>query len=253
MGGPRLLARVGGPVVASAGRRTTRSGSGGGLEELELRFSPFNKWYEVYTPWEGRFLERTVRGAFAQTIQDLRRSDGTYSVKTLFNHGADPNIGGKLLGTTTYLAEEADSPAMRVALYDTSYNRDLLPGLKAGAYGSSFMFAVDEDTWDHDPKRSPKNPNGLPERTIRRVTLYEAGPVTFPANPAATAQANGKASVKLPRHRRVPVASLEREALLARFEYQAAKANVGGRDTPRVRELHMAWRRAFLAEMQARH
>lgn len=192
-------------------------------------------------------------GAFADSIRSLRRSDGTYSVKTLFNHGSDPSVGNKLLGTVTYLAEEADSPAMRVALYDTSYNRDLLPGLKAGVYGSSFMFEVNEDTWDHNPKPSSHNPSGLPERTLRKVTLYEAGPVTFPANPAATAQANGKTMAGLARHRSVPAHVLEREALLARFEYSGVLARHGhNRNAPEVLRAEIAYRRARLAAMQAK-
>jgi hypothetical protein len=74
-----------------------------------------------------------------------------------------------------------------VPLFDTSYNRDLAPGLEAGVYGSSFRFTVEKDEWDHSPARSEYNPDGIPERTITEARVFEFGPVTFPANPAATA------------------------------------------------------------------
>jgi len=155
---------------------------------MELRFAPFGVWYEVNSWYEGRFLERVKRGAFKQTIRANKRDNGTFGVRSLFNHGSDFQIGHKLLGTTTKLREADDSPEMLVDLYrEASYVRDLIPGLRAGEYGSSFMFEVLNDRWSHEPERSEWNPEGLPERTIEEVRLYEAGPVTWPANPAATA------------------------------------------------------------------
>jgi hypothetical protein len=46
---------------------------------------------------------------------------------------------------------------------------------------------VHDDTWDDEPQRSDSNPDGLPTRTITRASVMEFGPVTFPANPEATA------------------------------------------------------------------
>lgn len=162
------------PVRASA--------ADGSLGVMEVRFSVFDAWYEVNSWYEGRFLERTRRGAFAKTI-----SESGSRTKVLFNHGHDFHIGEKVLGLPESLSEESDSPVGMVPLFDTSYNRDLLPGLRAGAYGSSFMFRVLKEEWDDEPGRSDHNPEGLPERTITEVRLFEFGPVTWPANPAATA------------------------------------------------------------------
>lgn len=153
-----------------------------GMPTMEVRFSSFGAWYEIESMWEGHFLERTELGAFAKTIEESRDQ-----VKVLFNHGFDPQIGQKVLGRTESLTEEEDSPLGVVSLFDTSYNRDLLPGLKAGAYGSSFRMRVIRDEWNEDPGISEHNPKGLPERTIKEVRLFEFGPVTFPANPASTA------------------------------------------------------------------
>jgi len=160
---------------------------------MEVRFSPFNRWYEINSFWEGRFLERTVPGAFRRTARNSRRPDGRYTTLSLFNHGTDFHIGDKILGVPTRFEEEADGPVLEVPLLDTSYNRDLLPGLREGGYGSSFMFEVVREEWNQEPEPSDYNPEGLPERTITEARVMEAGPVTFPANPSATAGLRGLA------------------------------------------------------------
>ncbi|GAA2364758.1 HK97 family phage prohead protease [Streptomyces carpaticus] len=168
-------------VRAVAAPAVTRDGDDGAMPLMTVRFAPFGSWYEINSWWEGRYLERVQRGAFTKTISE-RAGD----VKVMFNHGRDFSIGTKLLGSIERLAEEADSPVGDVRLWDTSYNRDLLPGLRAGAYGSSFMFNVLAHHWVEEPERSDHNPESLPERTITEVRLHEFGPVTWPANPAAT-------------------------------------------------------------------
>jgi len=154
----------------------------GGLGTLDIRFSVFNTWYEVNSLWEGKFLERTAPTAFDQTIAEDRSS-----MRVLFDHGFDPQIGNKVLGPISDLRVDPDSPIGEVPLFDTTYNRDLLPGLQAGVYGSSFRMRVLEDSWNDEPEPSDHNPKGIPERTILRTKTMEFGPVTFPANPDATA------------------------------------------------------------------
>lgn len=154
----------------------------GRIGTLEVNFSKFGTWYRIDSFWEGTFMERTMPGAFKKTIAE-RGSQ----VKVLFNHGMDLNIGDKVLSVPEVIEERKDSPYIEGPLFDTSYNRDLLPGLRAGAYGSSFMFEVLDESWNHEPDKSATNPDGIPERTITQVRLYEAGPVTWPANPDATA------------------------------------------------------------------
>jgi phage head maturation protease len=156
-----------------------------GLGLMEVRFSPFNTWYRIDSIWEGTFLERTVPGAFKRTFNSYR-SAGLSGFKTLFNHGGDLYIGDKLLGDAESLNEESDSPVSLVRLWDVSYNRDLLPGIRSGAYRSSFMFLTIRDEWNEEPEKSDHNPDGIPERTLREVRVLEAGPVTWPANPAAS-------------------------------------------------------------------
>jgi len=167
--------------------RTDSGVEDGSLGVMDVRFSPFNTWYRIDSMWEGSFLERTVPGAFKRTLDSANSSKSAHSIKTLFNHGMDPSIGDKLLGDVTDAREDADSPVTSVRLWDTSYNRDLLPGLRSGAYGSSFMFRVIQDEWNNEPGATDDNPDGLPERTIKEARVFEAGPVTFPASPTATA------------------------------------------------------------------
>lgn len=171
--------------VATRPRRDDTTGDvpdDGRLATLELHFSRFDTWYEIDSVWEGRFMESIKRGAFRKTMKERGNQ-----VKVLFNHGFDPQIGDKALGVPEVLEERDDAPYLQAPLLDTSYNRDLLPALRSGAYGSSFMFEVLGEKWDMEPPRSEHNPDGLPERTITEVRLFEAGPVTWPANPEATA------------------------------------------------------------------
>lgn len=152
-----------------------------GLGTLEVRFSQFGNWYRIASLWEGEFMESIERGAFAKTIQE-----SSSRVQSLFDHGFDPSIGDKVLGTVADLREDATHALGVVDLFDTSYNRDLLPGLEAGVYGASMRMVVVRDEWNDDPGTSAHNPKGLPERTVKEVRLIEFGPVTFGANPAAT-------------------------------------------------------------------
>lgn len=149
-------------------------------------FAVFDQWTEIDSTWEGRFLERIAPGAFKKTIKENRDS-----VRVLFQHGHDPHIGDKALGVIESLAEDDQGAAYDVRLFDTSYNRDLIPGLEAGQYGASFRMQVTREDWVTEPKQSDLNPRALPERTIKEIRLYEFGPVTFPAYQGADAGIRG--------------------------------------------------------------
>lgn len=168
-------------IVRAVPRAASAKDDADGQPLLEVRFSKFGEWYEIHSFFEGNFMERTDVGSFAKTISESRGQ-----VKVLFDHGYDPTIGNKVLGTIEDLREDDDTPVGEVRMFDTSYNRDLLPGLKAGVYGSSMRMRVVKDEWNQTPARSDYNPKGLPERTIKEARLFEFGPVTFPANPEAT-------------------------------------------------------------------
>jgi HK97 family phage prohead protease len=147
------------------------------LATLDILFARFNSWNEIDSYWEGRFLERVAPGAFTKTMRERAGH-----IVSLFNHGHDPQIGDKVLGGIVDMGEREAGPFLTVELDNTSYGRDLLPGLRRGAYGASYMFRVINEEWVDPEERTDHNPSKLPERTIREVKLYEAGPVTFPAD-----------------------------------------------------------------------
>jgi HK97 family phage prohead protease len=158
--------------------RSDSSGDG----HLVGHFAVFDQWTRISSFWEGDFMERIAPGAFKKTIKE--RAD---QIRVLFQHGRDPQIGDKPLGTIESLAEDDQGAAYDVKMFDTSYNRDLLPGLEARQYGASFRMQVMIDELDQEPDPSEENPQGIPERTIKEIKLYEFGPVTFPAYENATA------------------------------------------------------------------
>lgn len=155
-------------------------------------FSKYDSWYEINSWIEGHFLERLVFGSHRKTIKENRSG-----VVVAFDHGYDPTIADKPLGPIEELREEDEGPYYEVPLLDTDYNRDfVLPALQGrtmdgrtfgSQLGASFKFRVVKDEWNMAPKKSDHNPDGIPERTIREVRLFEFGPVVYPANPAATA------------------------------------------------------------------
>jgi HK97 family phage prohead protease len=152
-----------------------------GQPRLGGHFCVFNEWTEI-REFGGYFLERFIPGAFKKTIADRRDK-----VRCLFQHGQDPQVGDKPLGPIEELKEDDKGVFYSVPLLDTSYNADLIKGLRAGIYGASFRFRVIRESRDENPPKSTHNPNGLPERTIEEAGLMEFGPVTFPAYEGATA------------------------------------------------------------------
>ena len=151
------------------------------MPTLRGHFARFNEWAEIDSAIEGHFLERIAPGAFAQTLARDRAR-----IRVLFQHGKDPQAGSKPLGVATVLREDEQGGYFEVPLLDTQYVRELVPGLRAGAYGASFRFSVMRERFDPHPPASTYNERGLPERTLEQVRLLELGPVTFPAYAGAT-------------------------------------------------------------------
>jgi HK97 family phage prohead protease len=153
-----------------------------GMPTLVGSLAVFDEWSEIDSYSEGHFMERNAPGAFDKTISENRDK-----MRVLFQHGQDPQIGDKPLGVIASLEANERTVDYAVPMFDTVYNRELIPGLDAGAYGSSYRFEVLRENWDRKAKRSDHNPDALPERTIKEVRMVEFGPVTFPAYQGATA------------------------------------------------------------------
>ena len=159
-----------------------RESADSAMPTLTGHFSVFDDWTEIHSAWEGQFLERIDSGAFDKTFAENRKN-----MRVLFNHGKDPSVGNKVLGPIAELGVDERGAWYDVPLFDTTYNRDLLPGLEAGVYGASFRFKVMRENFDKFPEPSDSNPDGMPERTILEAKVMEFGPVTFPAYEGATA------------------------------------------------------------------
>lgn len=127
-------------------------------------------------------MERIAPGAFAKTFTEDRTR-----IRALFQHGRDPQIGDKPLGTIEVLEEDSVGAHYEVALLDTAYVREVIPGLQAGLYGASFRFEATAEEFNQRPERSEHNPDGIAERTVTEAKVHELSPVTFPAYPDATA------------------------------------------------------------------
>lgn len=173
---------------------------------LTGHFLVFDSWYRIDSWLEGTFMERVAPGALKKTIRDNRSA-----MTVQLDHGFDPQVGDKPLGAIETLREDDIGGYYEVPLYDTAYNRDFVLPLLRGqtmdgrrlgsALGASHRFRSIKDEWNMTPKRSDMNPDGIPERTIREIRLYEFGPVFSPANPAATAGVRGLTDWYLDRHR----------------------------------------------------
>jgi phage head maturation protease len=152
----------------------------GGMPTLTGHVAVWDQWTEIRSAVEGNFMERFSPTSMVKTLTER-------TPKVLFDHGKDPTVGNKVLGPIRSVSPDAYGAAYAVSLLDTSYNRDLIPGLEAGLYGSSFRFRVLQEDYVSRPSRSEYNPRGLPERTVTEAQVMEFGPVTFPAYAGATA------------------------------------------------------------------
>lgn len=149
---------------------------GKGTSVMSGQLAVFDEWAEIDSPIEGHFMERMAQGAFTKTIQENGRR-----LKVLFQHGMDYAIGKKPLGRILNLAETERGVRYDVELLDAPYVNDLIPGLEAGLYGTSFSARdIKHDERRRGVERSDYNPKRLPEVTRLELELKEFGPVTFP-------------------------------------------------------------------------
>lgn len=165
------------------GLAVERSDSGP-IAAIEGYFAVFDTKTEINSMREGNFMEEIAPGAFAKTIADNRDS-----IRCLYNHGHDPNIGEKPLGPVEDLREDGHGAFYKVPLLDAQYARDIAEGAKAGVYGASFKFRAVREEFTDETEPSPDNPKGLPIRRLVEVELFEFGPTPFGAYPTASSTA----------------------------------------------------------------
>lgn len=163
-----------------------------------------------YELWRN-VVERVASQAFASA---LSRPD---DVRGLFNH--DPNfVLGRSAAGTMRLSVDERGLRYEIDPPDTQQARDLMASIERGDItGSSFSFSVNKESW------STPADGGLEVRTIEDVTLYDVGPVTFPAYEATTTGTRGKAIGEHQEARRAYDGwrhAAYRSAMLARRERQ---------------------------------
>jgi len=127
----------------------------------------FNEWTDIID-FEGVFRERIAPGAF-------KRSLGMRMPVLQFDHGQHPLIGSIPLGRITSITEDGRGLRVRARLSDNWLVEPVRDAIRDGAIsGMSFRFRVVDDAWT-------RTRDGMAERTIKEVELYEVGPVVFPA------------------------------------------------------------------------
>lgn len=130
----------------------------------------FNRPVEIES-FRGSFTETVLPGAFRKTLSERREQ-----IQVLFNHGADPAFGQIPLGRPEVIREDDHGLYVEVPLFESQRNDEIIAAANSGALrGMSIQFMPKKDKWNRDRT----------ERTIHEAALYEFGPVTFPAQPAA--------------------------------------------------------------------
>lgn len=169
-------------AICGDGALELRANTSGG-RTMFGHFARFGDWYEVNSTREGRFLERIAPGTFDQAFNEKRSQ-----IRVMWEHGQDPTVGSKPLGSIVELSETRDGPYYEVELFDAQYVNDLIPAIESEQTGASWRFSVPSggDVWEDRPRASDHNPDRLPERTIQGADVYEFGPVVWGANVAAT-------------------------------------------------------------------
>lgn len=129
------------------------------------------------------FREIILPGAFADSLKDG-------DIRVFFNHDANYILGRTSAGTATV---EEDSNGLRYSATPPASRADVVESIeRKDVTGSSFTFTVendDDEEWDYSETKKGM----LPLRKIKRATLYETGPVAFPAyeNTSVSARAMG--------------------------------------------------------------
>ena len=159
---------------------------GAPIAEIELRAKgEGDDARAILSGYAARFNSRSspIGQYFVETIErDAFASTDMTDVPALFDHDSS-----KILGRTTAgsLRLTVDEQGLRYEVDLDLLDPDAISAQRKLATkkvtGSSFAFTVGDDNWE-------QGDDGLWLRTIKRIDrLYDVGPVTYPAYPAASA------------------------------------------------------------------
>lgn len=131
---------------------------------------PYGSWSSDL----GGFRERFLPGAFSQSV-------AAHDIRCIFNHDSNYVLGRKSSGTLM-LREEDDGLHYSVEPPDAQWARDLMASIRRGDIReNSFGFFIEsreDEEWEER--------EGVYWRTVRRATMRELGPQTFPAYPQSS-------------------------------------------------------------------
>lgn len=201
------------------------------LSDVELRkdaatptVSGYAALFNEETVIAGLFREVIAPGAFAEAV----RGD---DVRALFNHDSNIVLGRTKSGTLT-LTEDKRGLFYEATLPKTQAAADVRELIQRGdVTGSSFGFTVDEDEWDDSEVKRGK----LPLRTIRKASLFDVSPVTFPAYEATSVSARSKDQAQ--------AVTAAEAARLAELKASQDAADIQAREAMRAAlETAKAWR-----------
>ncbi|WIF20502.1 major capsid and protease fusion protein [Rhodococcus phage Jflix2] len=165
-------------------RADTSAGDGDG-RTLEGYAAVFDQDTEINS-WEGRFTERIAKGAFKKTLRERKPI-------MQYDHGRDSRVGSVPIGVYEDIREDEHGLFVSGRVFDNPVVEPIRQAIEGGAVtGMSFKFRVTRDEWfDKNGKRVrgdeiskllwEPGDRGPLARTIREVSLYEAGPVSTPA------------------------------------------------------------------------
>lgn len=161
-------------------RPVTLRAAEGKAAVLEGYAARFNEWTQIGGEAWG-FMERIAPGAFADSLKDD-------DIRSFFNHDSNVVLGRTTAGTAAFTEDEHGLRAV-IRPPDTQAARDVVTLIQRGdVTGMSFMFRTLTETWEEPTKKGE-----LPKRTLQRVQLFEAGPVTFPAYESTSIAARDRA------------------------------------------------------------
>ena len=141
----------------------------------------FDQWTTIEDNY-GEYRERIAPGAFKRTL-------GMRMPILQFDHGSHPLIGSIPLGRITSLNEDAHGLRVKARLSDNWLVQPVRDAIRDGGItGMSFRFRIIDETWN-------RGNDGMEERTIREVELYEVGPVVFPAYEQTTVGVRSRAAL----------------------------------------------------------
>lgn len=133
-----------------------------GLPIIRGHAAVFNQWSGDL----GGFREQVAPGAFIESLD-------TDDVRALFNHDSAIVLGRNRSGTLR-MHEDETGLAVEITPPDTASARDVVKLIERGdVTNMSFGFRTIQDRWATN--------EGIDERTLLKVRLFDVSPVTYPA------------------------------------------------------------------------